>query len=70
MAAPVITSPRNETLKLVRKLHSRRWRDKLGLFVAEVVQVRLLAVTDVEQIAEHLDRIPLLPVGTEERGDR
>jgi RNA methyltransferase, TrmH family len=31
----VITSPRNETLKLVRKLHSRRWRDKLGLFVAE-----------------------------------
>jgi len=31
----LITSPHNETLKLVRKLHSRRWRDKLGLFVAE-----------------------------------
>jgi TrmH family RNA methyltransferase len=31
----VITSPRNETLKLVRKLHARRWREKLGLFVAE-----------------------------------
>jgi RNA methyltransferase, TrmH family len=31
----LITSPRNETLKLVRNLHSRRWRDKLGLFVAE-----------------------------------
>jgi RNA methyltransferase, TrmH family len=31
----VITSPRNETLKLVRKLRARRWRDKLGLFVAE-----------------------------------
>jgi TrmH family RNA methyltransferase len=31
----VITSPQNQTLKLVRKLHSRRWRDKLGLFVAE-----------------------------------
>ena len=31
----MITSPHNETLKLVRKLHSRRWRDKLGLFVAE-----------------------------------
>jgi RNA methyltransferase, TrmH family len=31
----VITSPRNETLKLVRKLHARRWRDKLGLFVGE-----------------------------------
>jgi len=31
----VITSPRNETLKIVRKLQARRWRDKLGLFVAE-----------------------------------
>jgi TrmH family RNA methyltransferase len=31
----VITSPQNQTLKLVRKLQSRRWRDKLGLFAAE-----------------------------------
>jgi RNA methyltransferase, TrmH family len=31
----VITSAQNQTLKLVRKLHSRRWREKLGLFVAE-----------------------------------
>ena len=31
----MITSPQNETLKLVRKLQSRRWRDKLQLFVAE-----------------------------------
>jgi RNA methyltransferase, TrmH family len=31
----VITSRDNERLKLVRKLHDRRWRDKLGLFVAE-----------------------------------
>jgi hypothetical protein len=31
----VITSRHNETLKLVRKLGERRWRDKLGLFVAE-----------------------------------
>jgi RNA methyltransferase, TrmH family len=31
----VITSPQNQTLKLVRKLHSRRWREKLGLFFAE-----------------------------------
>jgi RNA methyltransferase, TrmH family len=31
----VITSPRNETLKLVRKLQDRRWRQKLGLFAAE-----------------------------------
>jgi TrmH family RNA methyltransferase len=31
----MITSPHNETLKLLRKLHSRRWRDKLGLFAVE-----------------------------------
>jgi TrmH family RNA methyltransferase len=31
----VITSRENERLKLVRKLGSRRWREKLGLFVAE-----------------------------------
>jgi TrmH family RNA methyltransferase len=31
----VITSRQNETLKLVRKLHERRWREKLGLFAAE-----------------------------------
>jgi RNA methyltransferase, TrmH family len=36
-AAPsgLITSRDNEKLKLVRKLRDRRWRDKLGLFVAE-----------------------------------
>ena len=31
----MITSADNERLKLVRKLRDRRWRDKLGLFVAE-----------------------------------
>jgi TrmH family RNA methyltransferase len=31
----MITSRDNEKLKLVRKLHDRRWRDKLGLFVVE-----------------------------------
>jgi RNA methyltransferase, TrmH family len=31
----VIRSPDNEKLKLVRKLHERRWRDKLGLFFVE-----------------------------------
>jgi RNA methyltransferase, TrmH family len=31
----LISSRDNEKLKLVRKLHDRRWRDKLGLFVAE-----------------------------------
>ncbi|MGH3002576.1 MAG: TrmH family RNA methyltransferase [Gaiellaceae bacterium] len=31
----VIVSRDNERLKLVRKLHSKRWRDKLGLFFVE-----------------------------------
>jgi len=31
----LIRSADNERLKLVRKLRDRRWRDKLGLFVAE-----------------------------------
>jgi RNA methyltransferase, TrmH family len=31
----MITSRDNERLKLVRKLHDRSWREKLGLFVAE-----------------------------------
>jgi TrmH family RNA methyltransferase len=30
-----ITSRDNDKLKLARKLHERRWRDKLGLFVCE-----------------------------------
>src|SRR3954449_9301290 len=30
-----ITSPQNEALKEIRKLAGRRWRDKLGEFVAE-----------------------------------
>ncbi|MEN3313114.1 MAG: methyltransferase, TrmH family [Actinomycetota bacterium] len=34
-SAVLITSRENEKLKLVRKLHGRSWRDKLGLFVAE-----------------------------------
>ena len=31
----LITSAANERLKLVRKLHERRWREKLGLFAVE-----------------------------------
>ena len=31
----LITSRDNEKLKLVRKLHERRWREKLGLFFVE-----------------------------------
>src|SRR4051812_48587330 len=32
---PVITSPHNDSLTQVRKLAGRKWRDKLGEFVAE-----------------------------------
>src|SRR4029079_13654430 len=39
-AASLITSHDNERLKLVRKLHDRRWRDKLGLFAVEGEDVR------------------------------
>lgn len=35
LRSSLITSRDNEKLKLVRKLHDRSWRDKLGLFVAE-----------------------------------
>ena len=31
----MITSPHNETLTQIRKLAGRKWRDKLGEFVAE-----------------------------------
>jgi TrmH family RNA methyltransferase len=44
-----ITSRDNEKLKLVRKLADRRWRDKLGLFVAEgedLVDAALAAGTE------------------------
>ncbi|HET8527717.1 MAG TPA: RNA methyltransferase [Gaiellaceae bacterium] len=44
----MITSHDNEKLKLVRKLHDRRWRDKLGLFVVEGED--LLGPADVEPV--------------------
>jgi hypothetical protein len=31
----IITSPHNDQLKEIRKLANRRWRDRLGEFVAE-----------------------------------
>jgi RNA methyltransferase, TrmH family len=34
-ATDVITSTDNEKLKTIRKLHQKRWREKLGLFAAE-----------------------------------
>jgi RNA methyltransferase, TrmH family len=51
----VITSAANEKLKLVRKLQDGRWRDKLGLFVAEgedlVEAARAAGVEPVDLLA-------------------
>jgi RNA methyltransferase, TrmH family len=49
----VITSRDNEKLKLVRKLHDRRWREKLGLFVVE----------GEDLVAEDIDPVELLIAG-------
>jgi RNA methyltransferase, TrmH family len=49
----VITSRDNEKLKLVRKLHDRSWRDKLGLF----------AVEGEDLLADDLDPVELLVAG-------
>jgi TrmH family RNA methyltransferase len=43
----MITSRDNERLKLVRKLHDRRWRDKLGLFAVEGED---LVAADIEPV--------------------
>jgi TrmH family RNA methyltransferase len=49
----LITSRENEKLKLVRKLHDHRWRDKLGLFFAEgedLVDAALAAGDEVVEL--------------------
>jgi RNA methyltransferase, TrmH family len=51
----VITSRDNERLKLVRKLHDRRWRDKLGLFVVEG--------EDLVEAAAGIEPVELLAAG-------
>jgi RNA methyltransferase, TrmH family len=66
----MITSRENEKLKLVRKLHDRRWRDKLGLFVAEgedlVAAARTAAVEAVELLiaGENVEPALLAEVST------
>ena len=47
----VITSRDNEKLKLVRKLHERRWREKLGLFVCEGEDLVEAATADAGRAA-------------------
>ena len=71
----MITSPHNEQLKTIRKLHDRRWRERLDLFAAEgedlvdaaaaagwEPQSLLRAGEDVER--ELLDEVSTLGSGT------
>ena len=68
--AALISSRENEKLKLVRKLHDRRWRDKLGLFVAEgedlVDAARVAGVEPVELLVagENVEPALLADVST------
>jgi RNA methyltransferase, TrmH family len=57
----VITSRDNERLRLVRKLHERRWREKLGLFFVEGEDaVRAATVEPVELLRAGEDVEPRL----------
>jgi RNA methyltransferase, TrmH family len=63
----VITSAANEKLKLVRKLQSERWRDKLGLFLAEgedlVEAARAAGIEPVELLVAGENVAPELLAG-------
>jgi TrmH family RNA methyltransferase len=63
----VIVSRDNERLKLVRKLHEKRWRDKLGLFFVEgedAVEAATAAPVDVLRAGEHVEPRLLAEVAT------
>jgi RNA methyltransferase, TrmH family len=54
----VIVSRDNERLKLVRKLHEKRWRDKLGLFFVEgedLVEAATAEPVDVLRAGEDVE---------------
>ena len=60
----MITSRDNERLKLLRKLHERSWRDKLGLKVilSEVVNGGTVKLTHLDLGNTHLQLVePLVP---------
>jgi TrmH family RNA methyltransferase len=55
---PLITSKDNERLKLIRKLHQRSWRDKLGLFFVEgedAVAAATVAPVDLLRAGEDVE---------------
>jgi len=71
----VITSPHNEKLKLIRKLHGRRERERTGLFLAEgedlvaaalaaKVEPELVLVAGEDVSEELLDSVSTLGSGT------
>jgi len=63
----VITSSDNERLKLVRKLHERRWRDKLGLFFVEgedAVDAAIADPVDLLRAGEDVEQKLLAEVAT------
>lgn len=71
----MITSPQNEKLKLVRRLHQRRGREREGLFVAEgedlagaaaaaAVEPELVLVAGEDVDAALLDQVSTLGSGT------
>jgi RNA methyltransferase, TrmH family len=63
----VIVSRDNERLKLIRKLHERRWREKLGLFFVEgedAVEAATAAPIDLLRAGEDVEARLLAEVGT------
>jgi TrmH family RNA methyltransferase len=63
----MIVSSENERLKLVRKLHDKRWRDKLGLFVVEgedLVAAATAEPVDVLRAGEDVEPKLLAAVAT------
>jgi TrmH family RNA methyltransferase len=63
----LIVSRDNERLKLVRKLHQRRWRDKLGLFFVEgedVVAAATAEPVDLLRAEEDVEPALLAEVAT------
>jgi TrmH family RNA methyltransferase len=63
----MISSRDNEKLKLVRKLHERRWRDKLGLFFVEgedAVEAATAEPVELLVAGENIEASLLAEVGT------
>jgi TrmH family RNA methyltransferase len=63
----VIVSRDNEKLRLVRKLHERRWRDRLGLFVCEGEDLVAAATAEPVELlvaGENVDPARLAEIAT------